>query len=71
MTQKKHKNVRALIDLSSKINIIHLTYTTKLGLCARKVNISAHKIDESHLDIFEMVIADCLIKDKLKSFQFF
>ena len=41
--QKKYKNknnnIRALIALSSKANAIHPTYTIKLGLCAKKIDV--------------------------------
>ena len=46
-------------------------YATKLGLCAREIDVSVQKIDGSHLDNFEMVIADCSVKDKLGRVQFF
>ena len=35
----KDKDIRALIDSSSKINAIHPIYATKLGLFARKIDI--------------------------------
>ena len=64
--EDKEKDITALIDLVSKINIIYFVYITKLGFCARKVNISAQKINKSYLNIFRMVIVDYLIKHKLK-----
>ena len=67
----KDKDVRVLIDLGSKINAIHPAYTTKLGLCARKIEINAQKIDRFYLDTFEIVIVDCPMKNKLKRIQFF
>ena len=63
--------MRALIDLGSKVNAIHPAYTTKLGLCTRKIDVNVQKINESHLDIFEIVIADCSVQDKLERVQFF
>ena len=63
--------MRALIDLGSKVNAMHSTYATKLGLRARKIDVGAQKIDGSHLDTFEMVIADCFVKDKLKRVRLF
>ena len=41
-------------------------YAIKLGLHTKKINVRSQKIDESHLDMFGMVIADCLVKNKLK-----
>ena len=67
----KDKDIRALIDSGSKVNAMHSTYATKLGLRARKIDVGAQKIDRSHLDTFGMVIADCLVKNKLGRVQFF
>ena len=36
----KNKNIKALIDLGSKINAIHSTYIIKLGFYAKKVDVS-------------------------------
>ena len=35
----KDKDIKALIDSSSKINAMHPIYATKLGLLARKIDI--------------------------------
>ena len=59
----KDKKINALIDLGSEVDAIHLAYARKLGFQARKIDVSAQKIDRSHLDIFEMVIADYSIND--------
>ena len=67
----KDKDVKALINLGSKVNAMHPAYVTKLGLHARKINVNAQKIDESHLNTFRIVIADCLVKNKLRRVQFF
>ena len=69
--EDKDKDVRALIDSGSKVNAMHPTYATKLGLCIRKIDVGAQKIDGSRLDTFGMVIADCLVKNKLGRVQFF
>ena len=50
---------------------MHPAYATKLGLCARKIDIGAQKIDKSYLDTFRMIIADCSAKDKLGRVRFF
>ena len=60
-----------MIDLSSKINIIYFANTIKLGFYARKINIDIEKIDKSYLDIFEIVIIDCFVKNKQKRLWFF
>ena len=67
----KDKDVRALIDFGSKVNAIYPAYTTKLGLRTKKINVGTQKIDGSHLDIFGIVIADCLVKNKLGRVRFF
>ena len=69
--EDKDKDVRALIDSSSGVNVMHPAYATKLGFRARKIDVGTQKIDKSYLDIFEMVIADCSVKDKLRRVQFF
>ena len=62
--EDKDKDIRALIDSGNKVNAMHSAYATKLGLHARKIDVGAQKIDGSHLDTFEIVIADCSVKDK-------
>ena len=63
--------MRALIDSGSKVNVMQPAYATKLGLYARKINVSAQKIDGSYLNTFGIVIADCLVKNKLGRVRFF
>ena len=46
-------------------------YVIKLGLHIKKIDVGAQKINGSYLDIFGMVIANCLIKNKLRRVQFF
>ena len=69
--EDKDKDKRALIDSGSKIKAMHPAYATKLGLCIRKIDVGAQKIESSHLDTFEMVIADCSVKKKLRRVRFF
>lgn len=57
--------IRALINLSSEVNTITPAYATKLGLKIRKTNIKIQKIDNSTFNIFEMVLTNFQIKDKL------
>ena len=65
------KDVRALIDSGSEVNVMYPAYPTKLGLCIRKIDVGAQKIDGSHLDTFGIVIADCSVKNKLRKIRFF
>ena len=67
----KDKGVRAQIDSGNDINAMHPAYATKLVLCTRKINIDLQKIDGSYLDTFGIVIADCLVKNKLRRVRFF
>ena len=69
--EDKDKDVKALIDSGNEVNIMYPAYATKLGLRAKEINVGAQKIDGSHLDTFEMVIADCSVKDKLARVWFF
>ena len=50
---------------------MHPAYATKLGHCARKIDVGAQKIDRSHLHTFGIVIADCSVKNKLERVRFF
>lgn len=50
---------------------MHFIYVTKLSFCTRKIDISTQKINKSYLNIFEIIIADCLVNNKLKRVQFF
>ena len=64
-----HNNLRALINSGSEVNAIHPAYTTKLGLCARKIDVGIQKIIGSYSDIFKIVIINCSVKDKSKEFN--
>ena len=37
--EDKDKDVKALIDSDSKVNVMHPAYATKLGLYARKIDV--------------------------------
>ena len=65
------KDVRVLIASGSEVNAMDPAYATKLGFCARKIDIGVQKIDRSHLDIFGIVIVDCSVEDKLERVWFF
>ena len=69
--EDKDKDVRALIDSGSKVNVMHPTYTMKLGFHARKFDVGAQKIDRSYLNTFRMVIVDFSVMDKLGRVRFF
>ena len=58
--------MRYLINLGNKINIIHSVYTIKLSFYAKNINISIKKIDRFYLNIFKIIIENCLVKNKLK-----
>ena len=69
--EDKDKDIRALINLGSEVNAMHLAYATKFGLRARKIDVGAQKIDGSYLDTFGIVITNCLVKNKLGRVRFF
>ena len=50
---------------------MYLVYAIKLDLSIRKIDFGTQKIDKSHLDIFEIVIADYSVKNKLGRVWFF
>lgn len=57
LVQFKKNEVRALIDLSSKVNVMTLEFAAKLGLNVCSTNVEAQKIAGSTLKTFEMVPA--------------
>ena len=67
---KKNK-VHGLINSGSKVNAMTLGYISKLSLKVRSINIGAQKIDNSTLEMFEMVLASFQVKNKFGRFWFF
>ena len=67
--EDEDKDVRALIDSSSEFNAMHPAYATKLDLRIKKIDVGTQKIDGSHLDNFEMVIADCSVRTSSEGFD--
>lgn len=53
----KENKIRALINLSSKINVISLVYASKLGLKVWHTNIRAQKVNGSIFKTFKIVLA--------------
>ncbi len=45
-----------------------LTYIAKLGLVTQKTNVGAQKIDGTSLVIYEIVLVNFSVKDKLRKF---
>lgn len=60
---KKNK-VWALIDSSSEINVMTLTYAAKWDMKVRHTNVGAWKIDGSTLKMFKMVLASFQVENK-------
>lgn len=50
---------------------MNLAYIKKLGFYIQKIDINTQKIDISSLKIFEIVIVDLQILNKLKKTRFF
>ena len=56
--QFKKEELRALINSSSEINAITLTYVATLGLKVHSTNVGAQKIDGSTLETFGIISAN-------------
>lgn len=67
---KKNK-IKALINLDSKVNTMTPTYTLKLSVKVRFTDVRAQKIDGSMLKMFEMVLVNFQVKNKLERVRFF
>lgn len=64
-------DIRALIDLGSKVNAITLAYEAMLGLKTYHTNIKTQKIDSSTLKTFSIALASFQVQNKLTKPQFF
>ena len=69
--QKSQKQVKALLNSGSKVNVINPAFTQKLGLYIWKTNVEAQKIYDSTLETFKIKIADLEVEDKAGRFKFF
>ena len=67
----KGKNLLALLDSGSKVNVRTPAYTAHPGLKVKMTNVGAHKIDGSSLATYGMVIAAFLVVNKLGQSRFF
>ena len=65
------KQIKILLNSSSKVNAINPDYAKKLGFKILQINIRALKIDDSALEIFGIVIADFQVEDKANRPRFF
>ena len=61
---KDSTKVKAWINSGNKVKALTLAYTSNLGLWAHYTDIGAQKIDDSTLQIFEMVLASFQVLDK-------
>ena len=71
LVQFQEKQVKALLNSGSKVNVMNLDFARKLDLKIWKTNVGAQKIDGSALETFRMVIADFQIEDKANRPRFF
>ena len=67
----KKKEVQALIDSGSEVNVMTPAYTLKLGLQVYRNDVGAQKIDGSTLQTFRMILANFQVEDKLRKTRFF
>ena len=63
--QKDTADIRALINLGSKVNAMTPAYASKLGLKVQPTNVEAQKIDGSTYNTFEIVLANFQVENKL------
>ncbi len=63
--------MRALIDSSSKVNVITPAYAVELGLTTWKTSVGAQKIDGLPLETYSMALSWFSIQDSLKRVWFF
>lgn len=67
----KNNKIQALINSSSEVNAMTLTYTAKLDLKVWHINVKTQKIEGFTLEIFGMVLAIFQIEDKQDWIQYF
>ena len=67
----KGRDVLALLNSGSKVNVMTPAYAAQLGLKMRKTNFGAQKIDGSSLATYGMVIAAFQVLDMLDCSWFF
>ena len=61
----------ALFDSGSKVNVLHLTFTKKLGLVVRSTNVSAQKIDGTTFETYGMVVVVFSVTNQADIIKFF
>ena len=69
--QKNSVPMSALLGSSNEVNAIYLTFAQELGLPIRPTDVGAQKIDNTTLNIYEMVVAAFLVMDKANWVRFF
>lgn len=65
------KFILALFNLRSKVSVIHLTFTIKLGLSIQPTDINAQKINDTMLNTYEMVVAVFSMTDQANQVRYF
>ena len=63
--RENQEQIKALLNSGSKVNAMSPAFVQKLGLYIRKTNVGAQKIDSSAHEIFEMVIDNFQVEDKV------
>lgn len=66
----KKDKIWAIINFDSKVNAIISAYTAKLDLMIQKININTQKFGIFTLQIFEIVLANFWVKNKLEKARF-
>ena len=67
----KKKSMSVLLDLGSKVNIVHLIFAKELGLSIRSTGVGAQKIYGTMVDTYGMIVAAFSVIDKANQVKFF
>ena len=67
----RKQSVSTLLDLGSKVNVVHSAFTKELGLPIRPTDVEAQKIDSTMLETYGMVVAAFSVKVKTNRVRFF
>ena len=65
------QSILALLDLGSKVNVVHPAFAKKLGLPIKPTDVEAQKIDNTTLEIYGMIVAAFSVEDKANQVRFF
>ena len=70
-TNFRKKSLLALFDLSSKVNVVHPAFAKELGFFIRLTDVGVQKINGTILNVYRIVVASFLVKNKANQVRFF